>query len=79
MSTHPAEDDSVESVPHLSYQQPLPSDAARMGLDRNTEEGAIIAMAGNLNPTKPSHRMIAWIMLAAITVPVVYTIIVEIF
>jgi hypothetical protein len=79
MSSLPGENDPVEPLPHLTHLPPLPSDATRMGLDRNTEEGAIIAMAGNLNPTKPSHRVIAWVMLAAITVPVVYTILVEIF
>jgi hypothetical protein len=48
---------------------PLPPDARRMGFDRNTEEGALIALAASLNPAKLSHRIVAWLMLLAVTVP----------
>lgn len=47
----------------------IPADARRMGLDKNTEEGAMIAMAGSLNPTKLSHKVIAWVLLIAFAAP----------
>ena len=43
----------------------------RMGLDRNTVEGAWIEFASALDRTKPSHRMVAWVLLVLILVPVV--------
>jgi hypothetical protein len=69
-----------EDPPPLTYAydtQPIPYDARRMGLDRNTEEGALISMAGSLNPAKPSHRLVAWIMLAVFCVPLVITLLNE--
>lgn len=47
----------------------IPRDAKRMGFDRNTEEGALIALAGSLNPGKRSHRIVAWILLVTFAVP----------
>lgn len=47
----------------------IPLDARRMGFDRNTEEGALIALAGSLDPAKLSHRIVAWLLLAAFAVP----------
>ncbi len=38
-------------------------DAARIGLDRNTPEGAEIAFFSQLNGSKPSHRVVAWVAL----------------
>jgi hypothetical protein len=54
-------------VPH-PYGSP---DARGLGLDRNTEEGALLAFSGALRPDKPSHRAVAWILLAAFGIPVV--------
>ena len=79
MTSRSGEDDNIESVAHLPYLESLPSDAQRLGLDRNTEEGAMIGMAGSLNASKPSHRLIAWVLLAAFGLPLVYTLLVEIF
>lgn len=76
---HPEDRDETGPVPPQRYEHPMPPDAARVGLDRNTEEGAMIALAGALNPRKASHRVVAWIMLLAIGLPVIYTIMVEIF
>lgn len=73
------DDDNIESVAHLPYLEPLPSDAQRMGLDRNTEEGAMIGMAGSLNARKPSHRLVAWVLIASLALPVLYTVLIEIF
>jgi hypothetical protein len=55
-------------VPH-QYGSP---DARRLGLDRNTEEGALIAFTGSLRPDKPLHRVGAWILLAAFGLPVLF-------
>jgi hypothetical protein len=51
-----------------------PWDARRMGVDRWTgDDGALILLAASLDPTKTSHKVVAWIMLIAITMPVVAT------
>lgn len=47
----------------------IPTDARRMGLDRNTEEGALVALAASLNPGKLSHRIVAWVLLIAFAIP----------
>ncbi len=47
----------------------IPLDARRMGLDRNTQEGALLGLAGALNPAKLSHRVVAWVLLLAFAVP----------
>lgn len=47
----------------------IPLDAKRMGFDRNTEEGALIALAGSLNPAKRSHRIVAWVLLVTFAAP----------
>lgn len=73
------EDDNIESVAHLPYLEPLPTDAQRMGLDRNTEEGAMIGMAGSLNASKASHRLVAWVLIVALGLPVLYTVVSQIF
>ena len=52
-------------VPHQHSSQ----DARRIGLDRNTEEGALIAFSGSLRPDKPAHRIVAWVLLAAFGLP----------
>ena len=45
-------------------------DARRLGLDRNTEEGALLAFSGALRRDRPGHRVVAWVLLAAFGVPV---------
>lgn len=49
----------------------IPDDAQRLGLDRNTIEGAMVAMSGSLNASRLSHRILAWVLLAALVVPLV--------
>jgi uncharacterized protein (UPF0248 family) len=66
-------DDDREPVVYVSHDRGIPSDAQRMGLDRNTEEGALIAMAGSLDSAKPLHRIVAWALLAAFCLPLVIT------
>ena len=67
------DDDEVEPVLHFHHVEALPEDAVRMGLDRNTQAGALIAMAGSLNGTKLSHRLVAWVTLVSLTGPLLLT------
>jgi len=64
---------------HLLARRPLPPDAQRMGFDRNTEQGAMIALAASLDPTKTSHRVAAWLMLVVVLMPLVLTLVYEFF
>ena len=57
---------------------PMPVDARRMGLDRNTQEGAMIAMASSLDPAKVSHRVIAWVLILVFAGPIVLGLVMEI-
>jgi hypothetical protein len=50
-----------------------------MGFDRNTEEGALIAMMGSLSSARPSHKVVAWVLLAAFSLPLLLTVWNEIF
>lgn len=64
---------------HLIQHTCVPADAALMGLDRNTEEGALVAMAGALSPAKLSHRIVAWLLLLAFAAPHLFAMLQEIF
>jgi hypothetical protein len=48
---------------------PFPVDAQRMGIDRWSDDAGLIAIAASLNPQKVSHKIVAWLMLLAVTVP----------
>lgn len=66
------DDDEHELPPplnrlHSSYG--IPPDAKQMGLDRNVPEGAWLAFAGSLSAARPSHRLVAWLLLAAFVMP----------
>lgn len=65
------DDDAVELISPEDFLAPsgIPADARRMGFDRNTEEGALIALAGSLNPAKLSHKVVAWVLLLAFALP----------
>lgn len=56
-------DDYREMTQHVDSFHGIPDDARMLGLDRYTQEGALVSMAGSLNPTKLSHRLVAWLML----------------
>ena len=60
---------------HTHAQHGVPDDARQMGLDRNTEEGALVAMAGSLSPAKLSHRVVAWAILASLIGPPLFGVI----
>ncbi len=66
------DDGPVELIAPEDFLGPdgLPRDARRMGFDRNTEEGALIALAGSLDPRRPFHRIVAWVLLVAFATPV---------
>lgn len=42
-----------------------------MGLTRAVPDGAILDFAGALDPSKPKHRITAWVMLGVFCFPVV--------
>ena len=72
MDEHDESDDSgVELIrpEDLLARNPFPLDARRMGFDRYSDDGAMIALAASLDPAKPSHKIVAWIMLVALTAP----------
>jgi hypothetical protein len=48
---------------------PFPVDAQRMGIDRWSDDAGMIAIAASLDPAKLSHKVVAWLMLLAVTVP----------
>ena len=58
---------------------PFPLDAQRMGVDRWSDDAAMIALAASLDPAKLSHRIVAWVMLVAILSPLVLTLHFELF
>jgi hypothetical protein len=58
---------------------PIPPDARHLGFDRNTEGGAIIALAASLDPSKLSHRLMAWVMIFTFVVPTLLVLAREIF
>lgn len=46
----------------------MPVDVQRFGLTRNTEEGAMIEFAANLDRARPTHLVIAWLLLLGLFV-----------
>lgn len=64
------EDDDLEPL----WRPPgLPEEHARLGLTRNTVEGAWLELAANLDPRRPFHLAVAWLALAIFVVPVLLT------
>jgi hypothetical protein len=61
---------------HTVWAPPeLPDDLRRMGLTRNTEEGAWIEFASMLDRSRPSHVAVAWlILLMLFGIPLVMTV-----
>jgi hypothetical protein len=69
------EDAFLRHLASLGVPPPYGSyDARRLGLDRNTEEGALLAFSGSLRPDKPAHRAIAWVLLASFGLPVLFAV-----
>jgi hypothetical protein len=65
---HP-DDSGVELVRPEDFlaANPFPLDAQRMGIDRWSDDAGMIAVAASLNPAKLSHKIVAWVMLVAVT------------
>jgi hypothetical protein len=63
-------------VGHEIWQPPqMPTDLQRIGLTRNTEEGAWIEFVSMLDRSKPAHVAIAWlILLTLFGIPLLMTI-----
>jgi hypothetical protein len=59
-----------------SDRRGVPPDARQLGLDRNTEEGALIAFSGSLDSRKRTHRVVAWTLLASFSLPILVTVLV---
>jgi hypothetical protein len=56
----------------LVWQPPqMPVDQARLGLDRNTVEGAWVEFAAALDRSRVGHRVIAWVLLVVLLLSVV--------
>ena len=53
--------------------QGIPADAQRMGLDRNTVEGSMLAMVGTLDGARWSHKVVAWVLLVVFFAPGILT------
>lgn len=53
----------------------LPTDAQRMGLNRLVPDGALLELAGSLDGSKRSHRVVAWVLLVVMLAPVVLTVV----
>ncbi len=71
--------DERRPLVHTGSQVGITRDAQLMGFDRNTEEGALLAMVGSLSSAKPSHKVVAWILMAAFSLPLLLTVWYEIF
>lgn len=58
------------------WQPPeMPEDLRRMGLTRNTEEGAWIEFTSMLDASKPTHVAMAWlILLTLFGIPLLVTV-----
>jgi hypothetical protein len=69
-------DPGHDRVAHDIWQPPeMPDDLRRMGLTRNTEEGAWIEFASMLDRSRPSHVAIAWVILLTLFgIPLVATV-----
>jgi hypothetical protein len=67
----PWDDEPVELLTPEDFlgSNGIPLDARHLGFDRNTEEGALMALAGSLDPGKLSHKVVAWVLLAAFAIP----------
>lgn len=73
--TDPSGDPGHGPVAREIWQPPtMPDELQRMGLTRNTEEGAWIEFASMLDRSRTSHLLIAWLMLAVFVVPLLLSV-----
>ncbi|MFC6286705.1 hypothetical protein ACFP3Q_10865 [Nocardioides sp. GCM10027113] len=69
----PSGDPGHSPVSDLWRPPTMPEDSRRMGLDRNTVEGAWLEFASVLDRRKPSHVVVAVLALAIFVIPVLLT------
>ncbi len=70
-----APDDAGEPAPPSWFPGGmLPEDARRMGLTHHVPDGALLDFAGNLDGTKPLHRITAWVLLVVFGMPVLFAV-----
>lgn len=72
----PHGDDEPELITpeDLGPRNPFPADAQRLGFDRYSGgDAGMIALAASLNGSKPSHRLIAAVLLVLVVGFVVWT------
>lgn len=62
--------DDDEGAVAWTQAEHIPADARRMGLSRSVPDGALLELAGSLDSSKRSHRIVAWVLLFAFAVPV---------
>jgi hypothetical protein len=68
--------DPGHGVPAVPWRPPvMPEDIRRIGLDRNTVEGAWVEFASLLDRRRTSHVVVAWLALAVFVVPVLLTLV----
>jgi hypothetical protein len=69
----PDEEEFLHHLDSLGVPHQLGTeDARRVGLDRNTEEGALVAFSSALRSANPVHRVVAWVLLAAFGLPAMF-------
>jgi hypothetical protein len=66
---HPDDDPGHADVPPPWQPRQLPLEHRQLGLTPNTEEGALLEFAANLDSAKLSHVVIAWVLLLAFALP----------
>lgn len=69
----PTDDDPTGQQSTTSAVQGVPVDAQRMGLDRNTVEGSLLAMVGTLDGARWTHKVVAWLLLVVFVSPLLLT------
>ncbi|GAA1997473.1 MULTISPECIES: hypothetical protein [Nocardioides] len=66
------DDHDDDTEPYWFPGQHLPGHARGMGLTHHTQEGALLDFAGSLDPSKPLHKITAWVMLVVFGLPVFF-------
>jgi hypothetical protein len=65
-------DEDIDLAPDWFPGSHLPEHARRMGLTHHVPEGALLDFAGKLDPSRPFHRVTAWVLLVVFGLPVLF-------
>jgi hypothetical protein len=71
----PDEPEDRPAAPYWFPGERMPDEARRIGLTHHVPHGALLDFAGRLDSTRPSHRVVAWVMLLVFGLPVVFYVI----